>query len=138
MSLTKANILYGPFDLDMTGGTGFSRTGLVPDSVVWGTETKKGNKVLEDGREQNWEAGQILTMEITFDEVLPADITLIRACTALTIAFSAPSKTVTVAAEVTDTSTLAIFCDVVDGKTKITIIKTAKVGSAINDLIAIA
>lgn len=138
MALTKTNILYGPFNLTMTGGTGYSRTGLIPDTVAWGIETKKGNTVLEDGTERNYALGKILTMEITFEEVNTTDLASIVACTALTVAFTAPSKTITVAAEVANTSTLKIFADIVDGGTKITIIKTAKVGSAMTDLISIA
>ena len=137
MALTKSNILYGPFNLTMTGGTGFSRTGLVPDTVAWGIETKKGNTVLEDGTERNYTLGQIMTMEITFDEVNTTDLANIIACTELTVVFTAPSKTITVAAEVANTSTLKIFADVVDGNTKITILKTAKVGSSVTDLITV-
>lgn len=142
MALTKTNILYGPFNLVMTGGTGFSRTGLVDDSVVWGIETKKQNIPLEDGSERNIEVGRVLTMEITIDEVEDADLILIEACTALTIGFyqsdrSAVQRTITILAEVADTSTLAIFADVVDNKTKITIIKTAAAGKAVTDLMSI-
>jgi len=122
----------------MTGGTGFSISGLMKDRVVMNAEMKRGNRVLEDATEQNWEAGRVMTLEITIDEVNTADLALIEACTALTILFTKPNKTLTVAAAVADTSTLAIFADVVDGKTKITVIKTAKIGSAWTDVFTYA
>lgn len=134
MSLTKTNIFYGPFNFVGSGGTGFTRDGLLPDSVAWGVETKRGNQVLEDGTENNWEAGRILTLEITFSETLPADQTLIEALTSAVITFTKSNKVMTIAAASAGTSTLKCFADVVDGKTKITIIKTSKVGSEMSDL----
>lgn len=124
----SANVLYGPYNLTMTGGTGFIHNALLPDSFAWNFERKRGNTPIGDGREKNYDIGCKLTVEITFEEVLTADMALIRACTALACAFTNPSKTFTIGVAVADSTFMDIFVDVVDGNTKITIIKTGIIG----------
>jgi len=130
MAITKANVFYGPATLTGTGGTGFSSGALIPAVVSWGVEQKIYNRELEDGNEKNKQAGMILKVEVIFDSVATADIALIIACTAWTIVCASPNKTLTIAAG----DYLKTFAEIVDNKTKITIIKTAPIGTAITGL----
>ena len=130
MSVTKANVFYGPATVAGTGGTGFSSGALIPAVVSWGVEQKIYNKELEDGNEKNKAVGMILTVEIEIDSVATADIALIIACTAWTVICSAPNKTLTVTAN----DYLKTFAEIVDNKTKIKIIKTIPIGTAITGL----
>lgn len=130
MPVTKANVFYGPGTVTGTGGTGWVSPLLIPDVVTWGTETKIYNRVLEDGNEKNKEVGQILTAEITIDDITTTDIASIIACTAWAIALTGPGKTLTIAAS----DYLKNFAEIVDNKLKITIKKTIPIGTAITGL----
>ena len=112
MSVTKANVFYGPATITGTGGTGYSSGALVPTVISWGVEQKIYNRGLEDGNEKNKQAGMVLTAEIVIDSVAVADVALIIACTAWTIVCSSPGKTLTIAAG----SYLKTFASIVDNK----------------------
>lgn len=131
-------VLYGPFNLVMSGGTGFSHSGLLPDSISIQIEEKKNSREIEDGREQHWSEGIKGTFEITFDDLVIADIALIKATTSFVATFTEQTIVLTVGAKVADVSTYQTFVDIADGSTKITVIKTTGIGRTIADLIAIS
>lgn len=137
-TILASAVLYGPFDLVMSGGTGFNHSGQLRDSLSFQIETKKGNRAIEDGREQNWPEGMILTAEITFDDLVLADIALILATTSAVLTFTEQTIVLTIGGAVTDVSTYRTFVDIVDGNPKIIIIKTTGIGRTIADLIAIS
>ena len=99
MALTQGNIVvYGPFTLTAKTGASATKTysGLKSDAVSFDVEKKLTNVEFEDGTEAEWIEGRILRAEVTFSELVPADLDTLESCNNFTLAFSQSGKTITV------------------------------------------
>jgi len=140
MAQDQTNIpIYGPYTaLFKTGGSETkSYTGLLESSFSFNMESKKGSKQLGDGTEVFFNEGHKLTIEVSLDELSETDLDSLEGCDNAVYTFD-NGAVITVDAADADT-TLSIFADVDNGKTKITLIKTgpASAANAIADLFAV-
>ena len=141
MALTASNVLYGSFDLDLILASGptskFARTGLVEEAVAsFSGETFEAETKVGDGTKVYWEEGRELTVEVEFQELDPTastgDLAKIEEADKITLAFSDPSKTITV-------SGLESVRASVEGlKTKIICKKSVATASEWSDIFSIA
>ncbi len=134
MALTASNLVwYGPFTITFKTAAASTKSysGLNGDSISFGVETKVGNVVFEDGSEKNFVEGRKLTCELTFSELVTADLDSIEGCDNFTVAFD-NGKTVTVG------TTCEFFASVDGGKSKVTAIKTDDSAGDVADLFSIA
>lgn len=125
MALTPANIVwYGPMTVAFKTGASATKTltNLNNDSVTWAVETKTGNVVFEDGTEQTYIEGRKLTATITFSELVMADLDGLEGCDNILITLD-NTKTITIAA------TCTCIASIDNGKTVVTVEKTAASGS---------
>jgi len=101
MALTQSAIaFYGPFTLTAKLGDGSSTSkaysGLKTDAVTFDVEKKVASVEFEDGTEAEWIEGRILRAEVTFSELVPADLDTLETCNNFNLAFSQSGKTITV------------------------------------------
>lgn len=81
MSQTQTKVFHGPYTVSFNATTGVAKksySGSNKDSVTVDITTKVVTEELVDGAEIYDEAGRQLTMEITLDEVVAADLDLIE------------------------------------------------------------
>lgn len=142
MALTASNVLYGSFDLELllAGSpdvSKFARTGLVEDAVAsFAGETFEGETKVGDGTKVYWEEGRELIIEVAFQELDPTattgDLAKIEDADKITLAFSDPSKTITV------TGLESVRASVDGMKTKIVCKKSVATTSEWSDIFTIA
>jgi len=130
MAIDLTKVFFGPFNMVITGGAGFTVNGLKEDAVAVNIESKRGSRELEDGDEKHWLTGRLGNIEVTIDELSTTDAALIEAGTSVAFTFTEQSDVITMAIE-------KAFVDIENGRTKITFIKAAGVGSALSDIITI-
>jgi hypothetical protein len=136
MSLDKTKVLSGPFNLSLVDDANvevYGVTGLKKDSVSFGIESKTWNDELEDDSEDMGIGGRKVTVEITHSELDPADLDSIEDSTISKALISFPGKNKTITVQSPD----LIYASVDNLKTKITIVKTAPIGTALSSVFSI-
>jgi len=104
MALTQSSIvMYGPFTLSCKtlGVSTKVYTGLKFDAVSFDVEKKTASTEFEDGTQAEWIEGRLLTSEVTFSELVPADLDSIEACNNFALSFTQSGKTISVGSEST-------------------------------------
>ena len=135
MALTQIYVYRGPFTITFNGGGSKAYSGLRKDHISFALETKEDVEELVDGSELPTIGGRKLTVEVTIDELVLADLDNSEGYdTTVTIQFTemaAAQDTITITAP-------DIFVNIDGLKPKIRIIKSVASDATLASMFAIA